>query len=280
MPRAKNADTGKTAADKATADKNATNTPIAENEQVQELYNILKDNNSPGLGDFLSIVKQIGAMEAHLQHATNELAAMRTQLNEMEASNHPIRNTLQKAVIAMQAQVLEMRDKLSELKEQFIEGCKNAVQSFKEKGIAALDNVARFFKIKPALESLRDGCDKGIAYDNRNIARFENISTEYHEAGRHLKNIGRAIIGKEPIQEAKPMGKLAKALIAPIKADRKCLTAIKGCAEKAIGSLARLEERAEKPSISADLKKFNEKVAQAQKEVAAPEKPAPTHAAR
>jgi len=254
--------------------------PIAENEHVQELYNILKENNSPGLGDFLSIVKQIGAMEKHLESAVGELSAMRTQLAELEASNHPFRNAYQKTVIAMQAQVLEIRDKLSELKEQFIEGCKKTVQSFKDKGIAALDNVARFLGIKPALENLRDSCDKGIQQDNRNIARIETISTEYHEAGRHLKNIGRAIIGKEPIQEAKPMGAVAKALIAPCKADRKCLTAIRGCAEKAIGTLARLEERAEKPSIQADLKKFGEKVAQAAKEAPAPEKPAPTNAER
>jgi len=40
----------------ATTGKPVSN-PIAENEHVQELYNILKDNNSPGLGDFLSIVK-------------------------------------------------------------------------------------------------------------------------------------------------------------------------------------------------------------------------------
>jgi len=254
--------------------------PIAENEHMQELYNILKDNNSPGLGDFLSIVRQIGAMEKHLESAVTELAAMRTQLADMESSNHPIRNTLQKAAIVMQSQVLEIRDKLAELKEQFSEGCKNAVQSFKEKGIAALDSVARFFNIKPALESLRDSCDKGIAQDNRNIARIETISTEYHEAGRHLKNIGRAIIGKEPIQEAKPMGAAAKAFIAPCKADRKCLTAIKGCAVKAISSLSRLEERAEKPSIQADLKKFSEKVAHAAKSAPAPEKPAPTNAER
>ena len=252
--------------------------PIADNEHVQELYNILKDNNSPGLGDFLSIVKQIGAMEKHLESTVTELSAMRTQLAEMEKSNHPFRNAYQKTVATMQAQVLEIRDKLAELKEQFIEGCKNAVQSFKEKGIAALDKVAQFIGIKPALESLRDSCDKGIQYDNKNIARIENISTEYHEAGRHIKNIGRAIIGKEPIQEAKPMGKLAKAMIAPIKADRQCLAAIKGCAEKAIGTLARLEERAYKPSIAADLKKFGEKVAQA-KEAAVPELTTPTKSA-
>jgi uncharacterized protein (DUF3084 family) len=139
MVEATNADKAESTAKTTGA---AVSKPIAENEHVQELYNILKDNNSPALGDFLSIVKQIGAMEANLQSAVTELAAMRTQLAEMEASNHPFRNALQKAVIATQAQVLEIRDKLSELKEQFIEGCKNAVQSFKEKGISALVSTA------------------------------------------------------------------------------------------------------------------------------------------
>ena len=271
-----------TNADKAesTATGAAVSKPIAENEHVQELYNILKDNNSPALNDFLSIVKQIGAMEANLQSAVTELAAMRTQLAEMEASNHPFRNALQKAVVATQAQVLEIRDKLAELKEQFIEGCKNAVQSFKEKGISALDNVARFLGIKPALESLRNNCEKSIQADNKAIANIETVSKEYHEAGKHIKNFALAIFGKEPAAEAKPMGSVAKTLIAPYRADRKCAAAIKGCAERAIGALTRLEERAEKPSIQADLKKFGEKVAQTQKEALAPEKPAPTNAER
>ena len=243
---------------------NTISKPIAENEHVQELLKILQENNSPSIKDMFSVVQQITAMEKHLASAVNELSNMRTQLADMEARNHPIKNTLQKACIAMQAQVLDLRDKLAELKQDFIEGCKNAVTAFREKGISALDNMAKFFKIKPALESVRNSCNKTIAIDNKAITNIETVSKEYHEAGKHLKNMARAIFGKEPTAEAKPMGSLAKALIAPYKAERKCFTAMKSCAEKAIGSLSRLEERAEKPSIQGAIKTFSEKISQEQ----------------
>lgn len=41
-------------------------------------------------------------------------------------------------------------------------------------------------------------------------------------------------MGKEAVQEAKPMGKLAKAIAAPYKADRACLLAMRGTIQKAI----------------------------------------------
>jgi hypothetical protein len=247
--------------------------PIIENKHVKELLTILKQNNSPSMKDMLAIIGQISTMEKHLESAVNELAAMRTQLAEMEAKNHPIRNTLQKAVIGMQAQILELRDKLAELKQSFIESCKNAVTAFKEKGISALDNVAKFFKIKPALESMRNNLDRDIRADDKAIAKIEAISTEYHEASRHLKNIGLAIIGKEPIKESKPMGIIAKALIAPCKAERNCLVSIKKNVEAAIDSVSRLEDRTKKPSIQATMQKYSDQISQTQtKNEAQPQK--------
>jgi regulator of replication initiation timing len=252
-------------------------TPVRDNPHVKELLAILKENNSPSMKDMLAVLGQIGAMEKQLDAAVNELTAMRSQLAEMEASNHPIRNAMQKAVITMQAQVLDLRDKLAELKENFIDGCKNAVAAFKEKGISALDNVAKFFKIKPILESMRNGLDSDIRKDDKAIAQIETMSKEYHEAGRHLKNIGRAFMGKEPIQESKSMGVVAKAFIAPLRVERNGLASMKKSVEAAIGSLAKLEERTERPSIKDTLKNFNEQIAQAKKEAPAPEKSAPAN---
>ncbi len=73
---------------------------------------------------------------------------------------------MQKAAIAMQGQILDLRDKLSELKQTVIEGCKNAVDAFLEKGISALDNIVRFFKVRPILESMRNDLNENIRFDD------------------------------------------------------------------------------------------------------------------
>lgn len=218
-------------------------------------------------------------MEKQLDAAVNELAAMRRELQTAQEQNHPVKTAMQKTVIAMQGQVLDLRDKLAKLKQNIIDGCRNAVTAFKEKGITALDNVARFFKVKPLLENMRDTLDQNIRQDDKAIAKIEAISAEYHEAGRHLKNIGRAMIGKEAVQEAKPPGKLAKAMTAPFRAERSHFAAMKKRTEAAIGTMARLEDRA-KPSIKKDLQSFGEQAARDKKDAPTPERPRPANAER
>ncbi|WP_369283988.1 DUF6674 family protein [Oscillibacter sp. GMB15532] len=256
--------------------------PILDNEHVKELLAILKENNSPSTKDFLSILNQVGAMEKQLKTAVKELAAMRQELKIAQEQNHPVKTALQKAVIVMQGQVLDLRDKLAELKQNVINGCKSAVAAFKEKGISALDNVARFFKVRPILETMRDTLTKDIQYDDKAIAKIEAISTEYHQTGRHLKNMGRAMFGREAVQEAKQPGKLAAAVSYPFRVERSCFAAMQKSADKALGAISRLEERAaeKKLSIREALETHNEKIAQAKKDAPTAERPRPANAER
>lgn len=256
--------------------------PILENEHVKELLAILRDNNSSSTKDFLAVLNQVGAMEKQLDAAVQELAAMRQELRTAQEQNHPVKSALQKAVIVMQGQVLDLRERLAELKQNVIDGCRNAVAAFKETGISALDNVARFFKVRPILEAMRDMLTENIQYDDKAIAKIEAISTEYHQAGRHLKNMGRTMLGRETVQEVKQTGKLAAVISAPFRAERSCFAAMKQSADKALGAISRLEERAteKKPSIREALATHNEKIAQAQKDAPTTERPRPVDAER
>jgi DNA repair exonuclease SbcCD ATPase subunit len=246
--------------------------PIMTNESVVELIKLMRENNAPSARDFFDVLKQVGAMEKQLEAAVGELAAMRRELAEAQKQNHPVKTTLQKAVIAMQGQVLELREKLAALKDHIIDGCKNAIEAFKEKGIAALDSIARFFKVKPILENMRENLDKNIRFDDKAIAKIEAVSAEYHAAGRHIKNIGRAITGKEAVQAAKPVGIVAKTIAAPFRAERGHFVSMKKNVEAAIGSVARLEERAaeRKPPIRQTIAEMQKKVDRDREERPAP----------
>lgn len=256
--------------------------PILENEHVKELLAVLRENNFPSTKDFLAVLNQVGAMEKQLDAAVKELAAMRQELKTAQEQNHPVKAALQKTVIVMQGQVLDLRDKLAELKQNVIDGCRNAVAAFKETGISALDNVARFFKVRPILEAMRDILIENIQYDDKAIAKIEAISTEYHQAGRHLKNMGRTMLGREAAQEVKQPGKLAAAISAPFRVERSHFSSIKGHVEKSLNTLARLEERAaeKKPSIREALATHNEKIVQAQKDAPTTERLHPANAER
>lgn len=157
--------------------------PILDNEQVKELLALLRENNAPSTPDFLAVLNQISAMERQLDAAVKELASMRQEMNAAQEQNHPLKTALQKAVTAMQGQVLDLRERLSELKQTVIDGSKHAVAALKEKGMSALDHAARFFKTRPTLEAMRDTLAKNIQADDKAIAKIEAISAEYHQAG-------------------------------------------------------------------------------------------------
>jgi len=123
-----------------------------DNEYVKALLAVMQNNNTPSVKDFVDILKQVTAMENQLNNAVGELSAMRKQLDEARAMNHPALAAMEKAVINTQNFVTDLRDKLAEIKDNIINGCKNALDAVKEKGIATLNNIVGFFKIKPALE--------------------------------------------------------------------------------------------------------------------------------
>ena len=222
--------------------------PIAENEYVKELLALLKENQSPAGKELLEAIGHVPEMEKQLASAVDELKAMRQDLEKMK--NPPLKSALQKSIVVLQYRILALRDSLAELKAGIIEGCKNTLAAVKERGISALDHAARFFHIKPGLTALRNNINEGIQADEKAISRIEAVSAEYHEAGRHLKNIGRALMGKEAVQEAKAPGKLAKTVQAPYRAERACFLAARNSLDKAVASLERLERTAERqPSI-------------------------------
>ncbi len=126
---------------------------------------------------------------------------------------------------------------------------------------------------------------QSIGYDEQSMKKIAAVSTEYHEVGKHVKNVGRAMTGKELIQEAKPVGRLADMMMAPFQLDRTVSSAVKHQVEKAIKSLENLEQRAvrqqeaktagkseKKPSILKNLQNFKEQAAQTAQNTPAPQR--------
>lgn len=250
--------------------------PLLENEHVKELLAILEANNAPDRKNFFAVLNQVGAMERQLDAAVKELAAMRRELNEARELAHPVKTALQNAVKTLEKNVAVLRGRLDAVKQNVIEGCKNAVDAFKEKGISALHNVARFFKIRPLLEAMRNNLTKNIRFDEAAISKIEAVSTEYHEAGRHVKNMARALTGMESVRDAKSAGRLTRALEAPFKTERSCFVSMKRNVEAALSGLATLEKAAErKPSIRKTMSALNEQIAQGKKEAPTAERPRP-----
>jgi cob(I)alamin adenosyltransferase len=257
-------------------------TPLAENQYVKELFSILQDNgrDSSGLSALLGHVNE---MENFVKRAEDRIAEMKSQLADMkEVQNHPVKAYLQNAIKTLEHKVADVKERLGDLKANIIEGCKNAVTAFKEKGINALDKLASFFHIKQDLQDWKKGIDGAIKADDRAVAKIEAFASEYHSAGRAIKNMARVAVGKELIDAKKEAGKLAKTAAAPYKAQKSALTGLRKSIDKAITRLERLENSAaekkserkieKKPSMLAKLDANKERVEREKRELPTPER--------
>jgi hypothetical protein len=219
----------------------SSNAPLAENQYVQELFAILQDNGKDTKG-LSALIGHVSEMESFISRAEDKISDMKSQLAEMkEVQNHPVKTALQSAIKTLEHKVAQVKEQLADLKNGIIEGCKNAVTAFKEKGAAALNNLASFFHIKGALKAMDKSVDESVATCDRAVANVNKFSQEYHETGKHLKNMGRILTGKPPIDTAKETGKLAKVVSAPYKAEKTALLGVK----KAVGAMVKKLEQLE-----------------------------------
>lgn len=187
-------------------------------------------------------------MEDCLSTAVGELAAMREDLQKMQ--DRSLKASLQKTYKTLEGNIASMQQKLSELKGKIVEGCRHILEDFKERGTMALNGLANFLHLKPALEAVRQGAENHRQASNRAMERIDAFVSEYHETGKHLKNMRLALMGKEPVQEAKTGGEIARYVKVPYRASRACMGAMKKYAEKAITALEGLERQAQRrPSV-------------------------------
>ena len=255
----------------------ATSAPLSENGHVKELLSLLKANRVDSK-ELRSVLRYVGAMERQLDAAVVELQAMRRELGDMrEAQNHPVRTALQNTVTALETKIDAARERLNALKSGIIEGCKNAVASFKEKGISALNGFMNFFKVKNALLDIRKGMNAAIKSTEKSINRIEAASTEYHEIGRHIKNMARAFAGRETVAETKPVGRLAKAAQAPHQFRKSVVSGMGRGIDAAIAKVGRMEQAAgrvaeKKPSVLENLDILKKHAAKTARESPKPER--------
>lgn len=236
-----------------------TDAPIMENADVAELAALLQKHRPQEAALFAEAVRHVADMEKRLAEATEELKAMRQEIRKMQDA--PLKSTLERTERTLGRTAAALREKLSALKTSIAEGCRQALSEFRTRGVAALDGIARFFHLRPGLEAMRAGMDRGIQASAQAVSRIEAFSKEYHEAGRHLKNMGRTMQGKEALAEAKPVGRLAKSVQAPYKAGHTCLAAMRKNLDGALASMEKLEQAAQRrPSVLKAMRENSEKI--------------------
>jgi len=241
---------------------------LEENEHVKELLGILDANGKDSEKEFLTtLLSHCKNMETFCTKAEASIAEMKSQLDEMKE----LQNPLDGAVKELEARTGVMRQVLSKLKASIIETCKKVVTAFREKGVVALDNLSSRFGAKEYYMSMAECAKTDMKVCDKAIAKINAFSREYHKTVRDLKNMGRIMVGKIPVDTVKEPGKLAKLLCKPYIELQKSATASFRDARIAIISLDKRAKEAQairdrrstadKPSLRDTLKENGEKAA-------------------
>ena len=245
--------------------------PLAEdNQHVKNLAELLtKNGKGKDAQDVAEVFNCICGMENDLKKAMKEISALRSELSVMrDEQNHPIKTMLHKAADSLMSQLRAAYKQIVALKDKFIGGCKQAVEDIKDKGIVAANDIVGALDIKGDIESSRARACKIVAFNEKKVANIEAAATQFHSAGRAVKNIGLALIGKEPVPDIKPNGKLAKLLQSPFRLEIRCAKHSIANSDKALAHLDKLEKAAElriardKPSVLDEMKQHKEAVVQ------------------
>jgi uncharacterized coiled-coil DUF342 family protein len=239
---------------------------LIDNPHVRELFSILnaKGRNTTVLSE---LINSVSAMERQLDAAAKGLESVQRELSAIrEERSHPLKTLFEKTTRSLLTKIKGLRTRISAIKNGIINGCKKAVDAFRDKGTVALNNLAGFFEIKQNLLAERAEIKACINEARASVEKIESAAEQFHSAGRAIKNIGRSLRGKETIPAIKPNGKLARLIEAPYRREISRLTRSLRSVNKSLASLDKLETAAAKvaennrPSVRDTMKRLQKQL--------------------
>ena len=221
--------------------------PAQNSEAIQQFIKLLEENGRQGQAQDLStLLWYMDGMNRQFDAVFQELQEVKAQLAQEQQP--AVKKIIQSAATNLENKLEWARDMLADLRERITDCARSAVENFKEAGASALDRASSVVGagVKNVLESLQEHLSGMIADTKQNIEKVENIGCELRSVGGHLKNVGRAVIGKEAqAVDGGQEGRFQSAILAPMRATQKLLSSMNNTALAAIGGMEHLEQAAE-----------------------------------
>ena len=229
--------------------------PLIDNGDVKKLLSLLSKVEGGRAKEFSQLIAYVDAMGRQFDRVSAELVQVRGQLAELQQS--PVKKALSAAVTGLEKGVHAARERLAAVKEQIAEGAARAVEEVKHAGLAGLNKAVSFLGVKKTLNLLRGDLHNTVTDAKATIAKVEAVGEELRSVGGHLKQAGRATVGKERQEvDASKEGRFQAGLLAPLRSFRDIVEHMEQSAGKAVGQLEKLEQAAaRKPSVLDNLKK-------------------------
>lgn len=193
--------------------------PLIDNGDVKKLLSLLSKVEGDRAKEFSQLIAYVDAMGRQFDRVSAELVQVRGQLAELQQS--PVKKALSAAVTGLEKGVHAARERLAAVKEQIAEGAARAVEEVKHAGLAGLNKAVSFLGVKKTLNLLRGDLHNTVTDAKATIAKVEAVGEELRSVGGHLKQAGRATVGKERQEvDASKEGRFQAGLLAPLRSFR------------------------------------------------------------
>lgn len=168
---------------------------LREYPQIIELLSILEQNGLHKEKDEVqSLVDYIGSMEDKFSQMMEELQEMRGEVKQIHDSGLHAKCT--RLLDSVQDKVEQTKNMVLTVKTNFIRAAGNAVKTFKEKGCTALLQAVNAMKIPAVLSHMKNGFQLAAQSMQEAAGKVDVKREQLHEAGSHLKNAGRTLLGR------------------------------------------------------------------------------------
>ncbi len=101
----------------------------------------------------------------------------------------------------LQEQANHLQEQIHSMKTRLNEKAAQLVQNFKDQGVTALNHVCEFLGVKENLTQMRESLLQSAKEMQGSMDKIDQVAGELRAATTHVKNVGRAIVGKKEAQE-------------------------------------------------------------------------------
>lgn len=224
--------------------------------QILDLYEALEQSGlHKEKEEVQSLVGYIESMEYNLSVMMSEIQEMHSEVNRLQ--NKGVRVKCAQIVTKAEDKIRQAKTMVLITKVKMIQSAENAVKSFKEKGKSALVQAVAAMRIPAVLSAMKNGLSYVTESMRQSAGRIDSIRAELHEVGGHMKNAGRALLGKPARQPQKleaDKGILAK-LRDFFNSCGKAFSKMERGADNLLGKMQR-DKAPEKQSVKSELQKL------------------------
>ncbi|MBD5532854.1 MAG: hypothetical protein HDQ98_11785 [Lachnospiraceae bacterium] len=194
-----------------------------ENDIIKQFMEMLSQHDMGGQSqDFMELFKYAVGMQLQIGAMANELQGMREQLAQLQDSQpKAATEKLMDKAAHIQEKLADLSQRLSEIKDCFVETAAKAVNAFKEKGKEEMCKVLQ--KGISSIKSLLAGYQEqmiDVKTDYQKTAnQIDSIGDQLKQIGNSVSNVGRLLAGKgtKEMSDEQPGIGITRAINTPVK---------------------------------------------------------------